>query len=73
MGILIIVGCVLSQIKLSELYILSCGKEVEGSGCACRIRSLQFSVDIRVQVTIYRRVPIGRVGHFDQSVAYDKS
>ena len=34
---------------------------------------MRFRVRILVQVTIYRRLRIGRDGHLDQSAAYDIS
>ena len=34
---------------------------------------VRFMQDIYVQVTIYRRLRIGRDGHLDQSEAYDIS
>ena len=38
-----------------------------------RVPRLDFRARILVQVTIYRRLLIGRDGHLDQSEAYDIS
>ena len=51
---------------------LVCGVIIIGSG-ACGHRSLGVRTRILVQVTIYRRLLIGRDDHLDQSETYDIS
>ena len=41
--------------------------------CSSRYELMIIAARILVQVTIYRRLRIGRDGHLDQSEAYDVS
>ena len=65
-----------------EGRVLTLSREINGSTAIIHIITLsgrESTVDVRVwvrilvQVTIYRRLLIGRDGHLDQSEAYDLS
>ena len=65
---LVIPQCDHSQNK----FIVTCMVEQRHGGCDRGIPATSWDCII-VQITIYRRLRIGRDGHLDQSETYDKS